>query len=300
VLLVAYDWTPDAEGLIARGARPAALVSFEPPVIAWSLYHGLGTLSLRFPHTFLFEGARERVAPTTRFHPLHFPQPCPHPRPTGRSWSMRRFMVMINSNKALPRWRDPARWLDRPREVSVKRALAGLRYRPIARDRYLARLRAIEAFAGLDDFDLFGEGWSTRHPAVEASLHAAAERVYRGTVPDKLALLAGYRFGLVFENTRFPGYISEKLFDCLFARCIPIYSGAPDVAQYVPPAAFIDAREFRNFTELERFLRGITEADAKRYVDAGHSFLASAAYESFCADRFARDMVDALVQVGEQ
>jgi hypothetical protein len=300
VLLVAYDWTADAERLLARGARPAALVSFEPPVIAWWLYHHLGSVSLRFPHTFLFEGARDRVAPTTRFHPLHFPQPCPHPRPTGRPWSTRRFLTMINSNKALPHWRDPARWLDRPREVSIKRALAGLRYRPIARDRYRARLQAIQALSELDDFDLFGEGWDTRHPAVDPGLHAAAQRVYRGTTDDKLSLLARYRFGLVFENTRFPGYISEKLFDCFFARCVPIYSGAPDVAQYVPPAAFIDAREFRSFAELERFLRGITEADGKRYVDAAHSFLASAAYESFCADRFARDLVDALVQVAEQ
>jgi hypothetical protein len=248
----------------------------------------------------LFEGARERVAPTTRFHPLFFPQPCPHPRPTGRTWSKRGFLTMINSNKAMPRWRDLGRWLDRPREVSIKRELAGLRYRPIARDRYLARLRAIQELSELDDFELYGEGWDSRHPAVEPSLHAAAQRVYRGPVADKLALLARFRFGLVFENTRFSGYISEKLFDCFFARCIPIYSGAPDVAQYVPPAAFIDAREFRSFAELERFLRGVTEADARRYVDAAHSFLASAAYESFCADRFARDMVDALVQVGEQ
>lgn len=207
---------------------------------------------------------------------------------------------MINSNKALPRWRDPARWLDRPREVSVKRALAGLRYRPIARDRYRARLGAIQALAGIEDFDLYGEGWATRHPAVEPNVHSVAQRVYRGTVADKLALLAGYRFALVFENCRFPGYISEKLFDCFFARCIPIYSGAPDIAQYVPPAAFLDAREFRSFGELERFLRGMTEADAKRYVDAAHAFLASAAYESFCVDRFARDVVDALVQVAQQ
>jgi hypothetical protein len=170
----------------------------------------------------------------------------------------------------------------------------------VARDRYRARLRAIEAFSGLDDFDLYGEGWNVRHPAVEPALHAAAQRVYRGVVDDKLSLLARYRFALVFENTRFPGYISEKLFDCFFARCIPIYSGAPDIAQYVPPPAFIDARQFATVPDLERFLRGITEADARRYVDAAHAFLASPAYESFCIDRFGRDLVDAIQQVGEQ
>jgi hypothetical protein len=205
---------------------------------------------------------------------------------------------MVNSNKATPRGRDLPRWLDRPREVSIKRELAGLWYRPITSDGYRERLGAIEAFAALDDFDLYGEGWQTRHPAVGPGQHAAAQRVYRGVAADKLTLLAGYRFALVFENTRFPGYISEKLFQCFFSRCIPIYSGAPDIAQHVPPEAFIDARQFSSLVELERFVRGISEVDARRYVEAAHAFLSSAAYERFSADRFARELVDALVQVG--
>lgn len=301
VLLIAYDWTPDAEALVARGARPAALVSFEPPVIAWSLYAHLAQISARFPHTFLFEGARDQVAVgITRFHPLSFPQPCPPPRPTGETWNRRRFLVMINSNKALARATDPARWLDRPREVSLKRTLAALRYRPIARDRYLARLRAVQAFVDRDDFDLYGEGWDTPHPAVPPDLHASAMRVYRGTVDDKLALLARYRFALAFENTRFPGYISEKLFDCFFARCIPIYSGAPDVALYVPPSTFIDVRQFASYAELERYVRALTEEDARRYLDAAHAFLTSPAFEAFCTDRFARDLVEATLAVAAQ
>ena len=206
VLLIAHDWTADARRLLGHGARPAALISFESPVIAWSLYYHLEQVSNRFPHSFLFEGARDRVAPTTRFHPLSFPVPCPAPRAMGTPWANRRFLAMVNSNKAVPRGRDLPRWLDRPREVSVKRELAGLRYRPITVDRYWARLEAIQAFAPLDDFDLYGEGWQTRHPAVGPCLHAAAQQAYRGVVADKLTLLAGYRFSLVFENTRFPGY----------------------------------------------------------------------------------------------
>lgn len=300
VLVLAYDWTPDAQRLVEHGARPAVLVSFEPPVIAWSLYVSLLRLSAVFPHVFLFEGARDRVAHTTRFHPLYFPQPCPPPRPTGRPWSRRRFMVMINSNKALPRPFDLARWFDRPREVSLKRELAALRYRPIGRERYRARLRVIQAFAARDDFDLYGEGWEQRHPAVEEPVYATVQRVYRGTVDDKLALLARYRFALVIENTRFPGYVSEKLFDCLYARCIPVYAGAPDVAQYVPPAAFVDAGQFRTYGALEQFLRSMSEDDAHHYVEAASTFLASPAFERFCVERFARDLVDALQLVADQ
>ena len=136
-------------------------------------------------------------------------------------------------------------------------------------------------FRKFEDFDLFGEGWDERHPAVDPSLHAAAAaRVPRTCRRQARRCWPAIASALVFENTRFPGYVSEKLFDCFFARCIPIYSGAPDVAQYVPPAAFIDARQFATYADLERFLRGITEADARRYLDAAHAFLASPAYES--------------------
>src|SRR5260370_25009411 len=76
VLLIAYDWTPDSAKLVSQGAIPAALVSFEPPIIAWWLYYHLERISATFPHTFLFEGARDRVSFTTPFHPLYFPLPC--------------------------------------------------------------------------------------------------------------------------------------------------------------------------------------------------------------------------------
>jgi hypothetical protein len=297
VLLIATDWTRDAQKLVDKGARRAALVSFDPPVTAWWLYYRLERVSALFPHTFMYEGARERVAPTTRFHPLFYPVPCPPPRPTGLPWTSRRFMVAINDNAALPRARDLGRWLDRPRELSLERTLAGFRYRPIARERYQARLRAIEAFSTHDDFDLYGDGWDHRHPAVDPELHGAAARAFRGPAPNKLALLAKYRFALVYENTRFPGYVSDSILDCFFARCIPIYSGAPDVAQYVPPSAFIDVRQFQSFPELERFLVLTTEDDARRYVDAAHAFLISSRFESWCVERFARDVVDALLQV---
>ena len=300
VLLVAYDWTPEAAALLERGARPAALLSFEPPVIAWSLYVQLPRLSARFPHVFLFEGARARVAPSARFHPLRFPLGCPPPQLPRVPWGERRFLAMVNSNKALAHPLSLGRWFDRPREVSLKRALATLAYPPIGDDRYRERLRAIAAFAQASDFDLYGEGWQHRHPAIGPRLHALAQRAYRGPIQDKLGVLSGYRFALVIENTRFPGYISEKLFDCLFAGCVPIYDGAPDVARVVPSEAFVDRRQFADYVDLERYLRGMSERDARRYLDAGRAFLCTAAFERFCAQSFAHELVDVITQVGQQ
>jgi Glycosyltransferase family 10 (fucosyltransferase) C-term len=285
--VVADDWTREVARLVSRGARPAVLVSFDSPITAWRLYYHLEAISARFPHTFLYEGARERVAPTTWFHPLHFPVPCPPPRPTGLPWSNRRFLAALARNEALPRG------------LSLARTIAGLRYRPVARERYQARLRAFEFFANNDELDLFGDAWEQRHPSVAPELHAAAARAYRGSAEDTLGLLAKYRFALVYENTRFPGYVTDRILDCFFARCIPIYSGAPDIAQYVPPSAFVDVRQFQTFPELERFLVRTTEDDARRYVDAAYAFMISPAFESWCAERFARDLVEAVAHVRE-
>src|SRR5215831_17265831 len=102
--------------------------------------------------------------------------------------------------------RELRRWFEQPREVSLKHELAALRFRPIAQDRYRARLEAIDAFADRVDFDLYGEGWQVRHKGVSPRLHARALRAYRGPVQDKLHVLAGYRFALAIENTRFAGY----------------------------------------------------------------------------------------------
>jgi hypothetical protein len=202
---------------------------------------------------------------------------------------------MVNSNKALASPRDLARWFDRPREVSLKRLLAGLRYPPVVADRYLERVRAIAALAHLPDFDLYGEGWSHRHPAIRPEQHALVQRVHRGTVPDKHSLLGGYKFALVIENTRFPGYVSEKLFDCFFAGCIPVYDGAPDIDRLVRTDAFIDARRFRSYAQLERCLRNVTEMEAGELLNAGRAYIRSPAFQPFCAKNFAREIVEAVL-----
>ena len=300
VLLVAYDWTPQSRALAARGARPVVLTSLEPPVIGWWLYANLPWLSRRFKHVFMFGGARERVAAGSRFHQLLFPLLCPPPAWSARlPWPERRFLVMVNSNKALPRISDLPRWFDRPREVSVKRALATLRYPPIGQDRYFERWATMEYFSDRPDFDLYGESWEKKHPAISARQYQRTLRAFRGQAPEKFQLLGGYRFALAYENSRFPGYVSEKIFDCLYAGTIPVYDGAPDVTDYVPPEVFIDATRFHCPAELERFLLSVSHREAEEYVAAGQAFLRSSKFERWCAESFARELIDTLLAEAE-
>jgi len=56
---------------------------------------------------------------------------------------------------------------------------------------------------------------------------------------DKLKTLSGFRYCLVIEND--PNYMSEKLFDALFAGCIPIYVGPPISDYGIPDGLVIQA-----------------------------------------------------------
>ena len=67
-----------------------------------------------------------------------------------------------------------------------------------------------------------------------------------------------YKFNLCFENKSIPGYITEKLVEAMWARCIPIYWGCPSVGKEFNTKSFICRHDFE--TE-EAFIRRIKEID---------------------------------------
>jgi hypothetical protein len=61
---------------------------------------------------------------------------------------------------------------------------------------------------------------------------------------------------LAFENTRSPGYVTEKLVGPLLAGCIPIYWGAPDVVRDFNPGCMINVSDFPDFdSAIEHILK---------------------------------------------
>jgi GR25 family glycosyltransferase involved in LPS biosynthesis len=71
---------------------------------------------------------------------------------------------------------------------------------------------------------------------------------FRDVIGDKscyhsvelLNLFNQYKFVFVCENSVCDGYITEKIFNCLFARTIPIYSGSNKIHDYINENAFIN------------------------------------------------------------
>lgn len=100
------------------------------------------------------------------------------------------------------------------------------------------RAKALGHFLMRPGFSLYGKGWGT-----------LAEEC-----PDKLEILSKHKFNLCFENGRYPGYITEKIIDCFVAGTVPVYLGAQDIADYIPPYLFIDASQFKTFQDMEDYL----------------------------------------------
>jgi hypothetical protein len=111
----------------------------------------------------------------------------------------------------------------------------------------------------------------------------AAKRAFQGPIKpeEKIQVLSQYKFALCFENCVFPGYVTEKIFDCFLAGCIPIYFGAPDIEDFVPEGSFIDFRKYKSFNDLENDLLNFSEEQATVMLRKAKDFLASKDFDKY-------------------
>ena len=75
----------------------------------------------------------------------------------------------------------------------------------------------------------------------------------------KRATIARYRFCLALENSIAPDYVTEKIYDPLLAGSIPVYRGAPNVADFVPEHSYIDAGAFSTPKKLAAYIYHLVE-----------------------------------------
>lgn len=75
---------------------------------------------------------------------------------------------------------------------------------------------------------------------------------------------------------------------------MPIYWGAPNIADYVDAEAFIDRRQFASDVELEDYLTGITEREYMRFQNAMRTYLSSERFALFLPPAFADTIIRVL------
>lgn len=134
---------------------------------------------------------------------------------------------------------------------------------------YSERKKVINYFENTnDDFSFYGYGWSDD-----------VYKNYKGKIQNKIKTLSQYKYCICFENMcNVNNYITEKLFDCFEAQCVPIYWGAKNIKELVPEKTYIDYRDFNSIEELLIYLQNIDEEEYYKYLENMRSFLSSDEY----------------------
>lgn len=275
--------------LTGRLAQARALYCLESPLQSKFFHLRVGTVSRRFDQAHLFDGLR-RFSKARRTERIYFPIHDRVPAIAEVKFSERSTLVAICGNKTAFAWTG-ARHLGSLQALVRDGMYLALRpFHPIigAADYYQVRRRVIEELAVRGKIEVFGRGW-------ESSV-VARSGVWRGANAwnEKLKTLARYRFCLCFENCGFPGYITEKIYDCFLAGVIPVYLGAPDVGQRFPPNSFVDFRQFSSPAALIAYLETFTDGETDAMLRAGRTVLESEEFARTCPHRLAEEMLSDL------
>ena len=103
-------------------------------------------------------------------------------------------------------------------------------------------------------------------------------------VGAKVEFFSRYKFTLAIENAIWPGYMTEKLVDPMFANSIPIYVGDPQAQLSFDPSSYID---FTRFPTIKQMLEFVREVDNDRALYL--KLLAAPFYRNNAIPDYARD-----------
>lgn len=102
-----------------------------------------------------------------------------------------------------------------------------------------ARLHAISVLSNYGKVDVFGS--LTRKP-----------------VEGKYDVARHYRFVLCFENSLYPGYVTEKLLDAYLCDSIPLYFGDLGKEPHINRKAIINANDFESLDDFARYVGSLS------------------------------------------
>ncbi|WP_374334978.1 glycosyltransferase family 10 domain-containing protein [Leeia sp.] len=241
-----------------------AFVIFEPPVVAPALYRELPALTAAFErvyvHNVVGDGYSLEGVNQQKLRKLYWPQP--KTDVLAEIWqqgSRLRRMVVINGN-----------------------------HKPVshAGELYSKRIEVMAQLADINVVDLYGRGWERWWSRNAMWLPYWRHRktlmsIYKGACESKYTVLGGYDFALCFENMTMQGYVTEKIFDCLYAGTIPVYLGASDIASLIPEACYVDYRNYSSPQEMWRHLQEMPVSEVAIMREAGREFIQSIDYHKY-------------------
>jgi alpha(1,3/1,4) fucosyltransferase len=138
------------------------------------------------------------------------------------------------------------------------------------------------------ELDLFGIGWDKgKYPN------------YKGKIDNKQEVMREYKYAICFENTPCQdGCITEKIFDCFQAGCVPIYYGPKDIKEFgIEDNMIINYRNFNSIDEVLTFMENINEEQYNDYLKNIKLFLKSDKFYKFTDDYFAKNILETIEDI---
>ena len=123
----------------------------------------------------------------------------------------------------------------------------------------LCYLRTQIALAGYEAglVDIFGKGWPKTMRTGESR-----DGEWRAI---KFSTLRNYNFNIALENTNWPYYCTEKIWDSIASYCLPIYYGRGNkIYEDFPKGSFIDYSDFEQPKDLFKYIRSMS---VKEFTD---------------------------------
>lgn len=254
VVVIQEENNADGQELIKLGADPRVNFCLESPIYASNFYDQYYDCHFQeFKHRLLFVDGTEHI---------YFPSFDDEDLKDPIAWNDRKFLCMVMSNKHYQSLGDY--YKHSPiYQMAMKTQLHDYRY------------EAVNHFLPMHELGLYGRNWGG--VAFECD--------------DKLATIRNYKFALCFENGSYPGYVTEKIIDCLVTGVIPVYRGAPDIKNYIPSDFYIDAKEFETFADMEKSLRNDSWNHA-HMIKKSQEWLRSSEGQKYNNQVFAKRMLE--------
>lgn len=164
---------------------------------------------------------------------------------------------------------------------------------------YSERLKTIRWFEKNhpEDFEYYGIGWDYsislwwqkvfKKLKLLSLIPKNPSRCYSGKVDSKFEALKNYQFSICYENGKdIHGYITEKIIDCFVSGNIPVYWGAQNISDHIPPNTFINRKDFKTHDDLYSFLKNLSLENIQEFQRNIISFLESKKGYQFSNENF--------------
>lgn len=233
--------------IIFLNRKKNILICTEPPIV-----NPFNYMKIFHPYFVKVYTSNDELVDNKKIFKMRLPKSSLGINTQAKKFKKKKFLTLINSNKFAF---YPFKLLS-----------------TFGKELYSERIKAIEFFERKipNRFYLYGKGWNKvkKYNLKELLFGYKKYLTYKGEVEDKVKILSGFKYCLCFENlTDVNGYITEKIFDCLKAKCVPIYWGALNIEKYIPKDCFIDFRDFGDYDKLLSFLVSIDENRYNRYIE---------------------------------